>query len=64
MRSRGASGSQCHYGLDPVYFNPGLMKPPRGLTPAAGEEKLGQGKIITKVDNALVKGINLASPPC
>lgn len=40
----GGSGFQCHYGLGSVYLNVGLMKPRRGLTPAAGEEKLEVGK--------------------
>ena len=32
------------YGLDPVTLNAGLMKPRRGFTLVAGEEKLGVGK--------------------
>jgi len=44
MRWKGESGSPCHYGLDPVYLNAGLMKPWRGFTLAAGKEKLGVGK--------------------
>ena len=34
------------YGLDPVTLNAGLMKPRRGFTLVAGEEKLGVGKVI------------------
>ena len=41
MSWKGESGSRCHYGLDPVYLNAGLMKPRRGFTLAAGKEKLG-----------------------
>jgi hypothetical protein len=44
MSWKGESGSQCHYGLDPVYLNVGLMKPRRGFTLAAGKEKLEVGK--------------------
>jgi len=45
MSWKGESGSPCHYGLDPVYLNAGLMKPWRGFTLAAGKEKLGVGKL-------------------
>ena len=38
------------YGLDPVTLNAGLMKPWRGFTPIAGEEKLGVGKILIPID--------------
>ncbi len=38
------SGSRYHYDFGPVYLNKGLMKPRRGFTPAAGEEKLGVSK--------------------
>ena len=34
------------YGLDPVTLNVGLMKPRRGFTLVAGEEKLGVGKSL------------------
>ena len=34
------------YGLDPVTLNAGLMKPRRGFTLVAGEEKLGVGREI------------------
>ncbi len=40
------------YGLDPVTLNAGLMKPRRGFTLVAGEEKLGVGK-----ENEVVKSI-------
>jgi hypothetical protein len=46
----GASGPPYLYGLGPVYLNTGLMKPRRGFTLAAGEEKLGVGKNMVVVD--------------
>ncbi len=38
---KGESGSQDPYGFGPICLNEGLMKPRRGFTLAAGEEKLG-----------------------
>jgi hypothetical protein len=38
------------YGLEPVYFNAGLMKPRKGLTLVAGKGKLGVGKGSARVD--------------
>ncbi len=37
-------------GLDPGYFNAGLMKPRRGSTPIPGKEKLEVGKIGLPID--------------
>ncbi len=42
------------YGLDPVTLNAGLMKPWRGFTPIAGEEKLGGEKTILLLAGSLV----------
>ncbi len=39
------------YGLDPVILNAGLMKPRRGFTLVAGDEKLGVGKSGCLIDN-------------
>ena len=47
---KGEKGSQYHYGVGPVYLNEGLMKPRRGFTLAAGEEKLGVGEDIFPID--------------
>jgi hypothetical protein len=44
MSRKGESESQCHYGLDPVCLNAGLMKPRRGFTLVAGKEELGEAK--------------------
>ena len=41
------------YGLDPVTLNAGLMKPRRGFTLVAGEEKLGVGKFGFMLDNRI-----------
>jgi hypothetical protein len=48
----GEIGSECYYGLGPAYLNAGLMKPRRGFPPAAGEEKLGVGKVNDPLDKS------------
>ncbi len=59
---KGESGFQYLYGFGPVYLNEGLMKPRRGLTLAADEEKLGVGKLPTFIDKRLVLGYLYRAP--
>ncbi len=58
---KGESASQYHYGFGPVYPNEGLMKPRRGFTLAAGEEKLGVGKVSFLVDPSIFSRNNETS---
>jgi len=52
MSWKGKSGSQYHYGLDPVYLSAGLRKPRMGFTVAVGKEKLrGKDRATKRSDH-------------